>query len=283
MGMASGNFSRERDKRVTPVSRSETALITGASSGIGYELAKLFAADRYNLVLVARNEARLNSLAKMLREKHGVNVYVYTADLGDPAMPQQIYDRLQRENVTIDYLVNNAGFGARGAFSVLTTERQLEMIQVNVVALTHLTRLLLPSMLGRGCGGILNVASTAAFQPGPNMAVYYSTKAYVLFLSEALTEELSNTPLKVSCLAPGATQTGFAAEADMKTSRLFRLGAMNAEYVARVGYEGFQTGKAIIVPGIRNKLVIFLIRLGPRAIVRKLAKYLQSDSPPHAS
>ena len=180
----------------------ETALVTGASSGIGWELAKLFAADKSNLVLVARSREKLHELAADLREAHGVEVRVVAMDLADPNSPPAIFGLLAAEGVTVDVLVNNAGFGAVGSVADLPLERQMEMIQVNLTALTHLTRLFLPGMIQRRSGGILNVASTAAFQPGPYMAVYYATKAYVLSFTEAVAEEVLGTGIRVTCLAP---------------------------------------------------------------------------------
>ena len=172
---------------------TETALITGASSGIGRELVKLFASDRSNLILVARSEDKLESLAQELRRDHGIEVLVLPKDLADPAAPQAIFDQLSAEGRTVDVVVNNAGFGAVGPVASLAVEKQMDMIQVNVAALTHLSRLFLPGMVERGRGGILNVGSTAGFQPGPNMAVYYATKAFVLSFTEALAEELAGS------------------------------------------------------------------------------------------
>ena len=169
--------------------KDEIALITGASSGIGLHLARRFAADGSDLVLVARSEAKLNDLAGVLRRQYGIAARVLPKDLSAPEAPQEFFDALQADGVAVDVLVNNAGFGARGAVAELEAERQLAMIQVNVATLTHLTRLFLPSMLERGRGGILNVGSTAGFQPGPNMSVYYATKAYVLSFTEGLAEE----------------------------------------------------------------------------------------------
>jgi short-subunit dehydrogenase len=255
----------------------EIALITGASSGIGLELAKLFAADKSNLVLVARSEDKLCALAEQLKVEHGVEVVVLPANLADPAAPQAIFDQLAGQDVMVDVVVNNAGFGAVGPVADIPLQRQLDMIQVNVSALTHLTRLFLPGMIERGRGGVLNVGSTAGFQPGPNMAVYYATKAYVLSFTEALAEELAATGVSVTCLAPGATATGFAAAADMEDSLLFRLGTMDASAVALTGYRGFRRSKVIVVPGLRNKLGALSVRFAPRILVRKLAKRLQSS------
>jgi len=254
---------------------TETALITGASSGIGLELAKLFAADRSNLILVARSVGKLESLAEELRRDHGIDVLVLPKDLTDPAAPQAIFDQVAEQGQTVDVVVNNAGFGAVGPVASLRVENQMHMVQVNVAALTHLTRLFLPAMIERGRGGILNVGSTAGFQPGPNMAVYYATKAFVLSFTEALAEELVGSPVNVTCLAPGPTATGFGAVSGMEESLVFKLGTMDARTVAQAGYRGFRRGKVIVVPGLTNKLGAFSVRLGPRAVVRKLVKRLQ--------
>lgn len=254
---------------------NETALITGASSGIGLELARLFAADGADLVLVARSEAKLNELAEELRSEHGSNVMVVARDLARPEVPQQIFDLLQQDGVQVDTVVNNAGFGLRGKTAELGLQEQMDMIQLNVTALAELTRLYLPAMVRNGRGGILNVASTAAFQPGPNMAVYYATKAFVLSFSEALFEEVKNTGVHVSCLAPGATETGFAAVADMESTLLFKAGTMTSRDVAVAGYNGLRKNKPIVVPGLKNKFTAFSVRVTPRGIVRKLVGSLQ--------
>ena len=254
---------------------AETALITGASSGIGCELARLFAADKSNLVLVARRQEKLDQLAAELRRDYGVEVRVLAKDLADPHSPQAIFDALAAEGVAVDVLVNNAGFGTAGSVADLPLEKQLDMIQVNVVALTHLTRLFLPGMIQRRSGGILNVGSTAGFQPGPYMAVYYATKAYVLSFTEALAEEVSGTGVRVACLAPGATATEFAAVADLENKLLFRLGTADARAVAEAGYRGFRRGRLLVVPGLKNKLGAFGVRFVPRAWVRKMVKRLQ--------
>lgn len=255
---------------------TETALITGASSGIGRELAELFAADGADVVLVARSEGKLARLARTLRERYGASARVLRKDLSAPGAGTELFEDLNDAGVRVDVVVNNAGFGARGSVASLEVERQLDMIRVNIEALTALTRLFLPGMLERGRGGVLNVASTAGFQPGPYLAVYYATKAYVLSFTEALAEEVAGSGVTVTCLAPGPTHTGFAAEADMQETRLFRLGAMGAETVARAGYRGLRAGKVLVVPGPHNRLGAVLVRFAPRALVRKVTKYLQS-------
>ncbi len=253
----------------------ETVLITGASAGIGWELARLFAADKCRLILVARRQEKLLELAEELRRNHGTEVTVLPRDLSEPGAPQAIFEDLSGRGLAVDVLVNNAGFGAMGSVAHLSLERQLAMIQVNVVALTQLTRLFLPCMVEHRRGGILNVGSTAGFQPGPNMAVYYATKAYVLSFSEALTEELRGTGLHVACLAPGPTATEFGTVSGMNESVVFKLGVMDAQAVAKAGYQGFRQGKALIVPGLLNRLGAFSVRLAPRSIVRKLVKQMQ--------
>ncbi len=253
---------------------AETVLITGASSGIGSELARCFAEGGSDLVLVARREDRLRELARNLTSRYGVKAHVLPKDLSLPAAGREIEDELRNAGIRVDVLVNNAGFGDRGAFAELGIERQLKMVQVNVGVVTELTRRFLPGMIERSKGGVLNVASAAAFQPGPLMSVYYATKAYVLHLSEGIAEELSGTGVSVTCLCPGPTVTEFGADAHMDGSLLFRMGAMPAARVARAGYDGYRAGKVIVVPGLRNKLVAFSVRISPRAMVRKIVKLL---------
>jgi short-subunit dehydrogenase len=252
-----------------------TVLITGASSGIGRALARLFARDGYALVLAARRAPALEELAGELEREHGARARIVPVDLADPAAPQRLYRDLQGAGVTVDVLVNNAGFGMQGAFAGLPVERQLQMIHLNVTALTALTRLLLPGMLDRGRGGVLNVGSTAGFQPGPFMAVYYATKAYVVSFSEALSEELSGSGLRISCLAPGPTDTAFAAEAGATEARLFRE-TMTVDEVARIGYEGWQQGTPLVIAGAHNRWRALAVRLLPRAYIRKIVRELNT-------
>jgi short-subunit dehydrogenase len=254
----------------------ETALVTGASSGIGLELARVFAEHRSNLVLIARRKEKLEALAEQLRREHGTKVHVVVADLADPASPGAIWDDLVKREITIDVVVNNAGFGVNGPFYQLSLQRQLDLVQVNLVALTDLTRRFLPGMVARGRGGILNVASTAAFQPGPTMAAYFASKAFVLSLTEALAEELRGTGVTATCLAPGPTATEFESRADMEGVLLFRLGTMTARNVARAGYRGFRRGKVLVVPRITNRLAALAVRFAPRSLVRKVARRLLS-------
>jgi uncharacterized protein len=257
-------------------SSRNTALITGASSGIGFEFAHLFARDGHDLVLVARTENKLRDLASRLESEFGIVATVIAADLAKPNAAQEILVTLQVHEIEIDALVNNAGFGLGGPFVETDLQRELEMIQVNIVALTALTKLLLPAMVSRRSGRILNVASTAAFQPGPLMAVYYATKAYVLSFSEAIADELRGTGVTVTALCPGPTETGFAAVAGMESSRLFKMTKpMSSRDVARFGYEAMKSGKRVVIPGLRNKLLTQSLRVTPRRLVTTFVRKLQ--------
>lgn len=247
----------------------QTALITGASSGIGYELTKLFAHDEYNLVLVARNQQKLTHLADELKAKYAISVKIISKDLSVASAPEEIYSELQHESIEIDALVNNAGFAVYGEFSETDLAAELQLLQVNMVSLTHLTKLFLPSMLKKRSGKILNVASTAAFQPGPLMATYYASKAYVLWFSEALADELHETGVSVTALCPGPTESGFRKAAHMEDSKLFSNQVMGTQTVARIGYRGLMTNKTIVIPGLRNKILAEIVRLFPRKMVTR--------------
>lgn len=253
-----------------------TALVTGASSGIGLELAKLFAADRYDLVVVARRRDRLEALAGEVTAHYGVRCDVMVTDLATTGAAASVVQRLEQAALTVDVLVNNAGFGALGRFAAMDVDTARRMIQVNVAALTELTRLLLPGMLARRSGRILNVASTAGFAPGPLMAVYYATKAYEISLSEALADEVRGRGVTVTVLCPGPTRTEFQNVAGMASTRLFRLpGVMDAGPVALAGYRGLMAGKRMVVPGWSNRLLPFAIRFAPRGMVSRVSRFLQ--------
>ena len=252
-----------------------TALVTGASGGIGEELARLFAADGHSLVLVARSRDKLARLANELGQKHGVAARVLAADLARPEAPREIFEELEGAGVTVDALVNNAGFGSYGLFAETDPKAELELLQVNVVALTHLSKLFLPGMLARRRGYVMNVASTAAFQPGPLMAVYYASKAYVLSLSEALSNECEGTGVRVSALCPGPTETGFVAAAGMGDSKLFDRAVMDARAVAEAGYRGLLAGKAVVIPGLRNSLLARTVGFFPRGLVTRVVRGIQ--------
>ncbi len=252
-----------------------TALITGASSGIGWELAKLFAQNGYDLVLSARNEAKLNELAADLAARYGVKCRVLVQDLAQPQAPREIFGQLQREAISIDVLINNAGFGSWGRFDQADLQQQMDMLQVNIAALTHLTRLFLPEMVQRDSGKIMNVASTAAFQPGPMTAVYYASKAYVLSFTEALASELQGTGVMVTAFCPGLTRTNFHRRAGLENIGLQRLMLMEAPQAARLAYRGLTRNRRVVVPGWQNKLVPIVNRLLPRRWVTDTVRKLQ--------
>ncbi|MEJ5304647.1 MAG: SDR family oxidoreductase [Ignavibacteria bacterium] len=248
----------------------KTALITGASFGIGYELSKIFANEKYNLVLVARNRERLNEIESELKRENNIRIKTLVKDLSNPEAPKEIFDELVYDKIEIDVLVNNAGFGLLGPFAELDLKDQLDMIQVNITSLVHLTGLILPSMIKRGSGKILNVASTAAFQPGPNMAVYYATKAFVLSFSKALYKELKDKGITVTALCPGPTKTEFQKRARMENINLERsklIPYMSAERVARVGYKGLMKGKKVVIPGFMNKVGTKIVRFAPESFI----------------
>jgi len=251
----------------------KTALITGASLGIGRELAKLFAADHYDLVLIARDAARLADFANLLQQQFGINAKSFPLDLANSSAPRFLFDQLSRENAEIDVLVNNAGYGKLGAFSELSVDDSLGQIQLNIAALTHLTKLFLGPMLERKAGRILNVASTAGFQPGPTMAVYYATKAYVISFSEAIARELRGTGVSVTCLCPGVTDTNFQKAAGTEQTTLFRrLRPMAAATVAQDGYRALMKGKPLAISGFRNWLLTESLRFSPRRLVTEVSR-----------
>jgi short-subunit dehydrogenase len=266
-----GRIPEEKDMAENP----RWTVITGASSGIGAELARVFAARGHALVLTARRHERLESLAGELRRAHGVEIEIAALDFEDREAPGDLAEMIREAGIAVHTLVNNAGFGLRGSFATLPSERQIAMIDLNVTALTALSRLMLPGMIERRRGGILNVASTAAFQAGPSMAVYFATKAYVLSLSEALHEEAKPHGVTVTALCPGPTASEFAAIADLEKSKLFKRGAMTAADVARIGVDGYEAGQAIVVAGAANRVGTLGAKLFPRFVTRKIAGMLQ--------
>jgi len=254
-----------------------TVLITGASGGIGYEFAKLLARDHFNLVLVARSEDKLTQVANELRP-HGILVKTIPLDLSSPSAPKSLFEQLQRENIAIDILINNAGFGAYGEFAKMPESKVLGQIDLNIRALTELTRLFLPAMIARKNGRIMNVASVAGFQPGPLMAVYYATKAYVISFSEAIANEVQGSGVTVTCFCPGATHTGFARRAGIEESRLFSLGAMSAERVARDGYRALMKGQTLAISGTHNWLIAQSTRFAPRKMVTAVSRWVSEKA-----
>ena len=252
---------------------SATVLITGASTGIGHELAKLFARDRFNLVLVARNRERLAVVGDELQRQFEIRARTVPLDLTQPAASQFLFDQLAREDIAVDVLVNNAGYGKRGSFAEIPLEESLGQIQLNITALTHLTNLFLGPMLERKSGKILNVASTAGFQAGPGMSVYYATKAYVISFSEGLASELKDSGVSVTCLCPGATDTEFQKRAGSEESLLFRrMHPSNAKTVARDGYKALMKGKPLVISGVKNWLLAESLRISPRQVVTAVSR-----------
>ena len=251
------------------------ALITGASFGIGLELARIFAREGYGLVLVARSADKLRQLAAELEKAHGTRSLILATDLTDPGAAAYLLDQTTRADIQLDVLVNNAGFGQYGSFAENDLEQCLQQIQLNVTTLTHLTRLYLPAMIERRSGRILNVASTAAFQPGPLMAVYFATKAYVLHFYEALSNELQGSGVTVTCLCPGATATEFHKRAKATGMRMLRMGSMDARTVAEDGYRAMIVGKPVVISGFKNWLVAQSVRFSPRRLVTAIARKIQ--------
>jgi short-subunit dehydrogenase len=250
-----------------------TALITGASSGLGYEFAKIHAANGGDLVLVARNIQQLNNLKELLQSTYKISVHVLEKDLSSPDSAQELYAFTEAHHLHIDILVNNAGFGYMDDFLEAPLQKDEDMIHVNTLALTQLTKLYAQGMVQRGKGYIMNVASTAAFQPGPTMAVYCATKAYVLHFSEAISSELEGSGVTVTAFCPGATATAFMSVAAMEDSALVKGRKLpSAEAVARYGYQAMLEGRRVVIHGLKNSLMVFGIRFTPRNLVTKVAK-----------
>lgn len=262
--------------------KSGTALITGASGGIGEALAQQIAAAGFRIILAARSQEKLQALGERLSREHGVEHRVIVADLSRSETTSAIEAAVHAYGWDIDLLVNNAGFTVFGPFADVSWRKQHELLEVNIVTLTALTHRFLPGMLARQNGGILNVASTAAFMPGPLMAVYYASKAYVLSFSEALHEEVAGSGVTVTALCPGPTETGFQSRGEMEDSKLVRdKRLMSADAVARAGLKGLFAGKRVVVPGMMNKLSIELPRFLPRAMMPGIVKRAQAPSEKH--
>lgn len=254
----------------------KTALITGAANGIGYELASIFAMNGYNLVLVDRMANKLVEVAEKLRKQFGIFVKPIVKDLSIQTSPEEIFTELQQEVIKVDVLVNNAGFGIHGLFNETNLNTELEMLQVNLVCLTHLTKLFLKDMVKQGEGKVLNLSSAAAFQPGPLMAVYFATKAYILSFSQALASELEGTGVTVTALCPGPTEsafherTGIAGAKQRESNNM-----MDAQTVAKIGYRALMEGKTVAIPGLKNKFLAEIVRFTPRNLVTKIVKNMQ--------
>lgn len=255
----------------------KTALITGASIGIGSEFCKLFAQDGYDLILVARSQNKLELLAKELEENYNITAHVIAKDLAKPEAAQELFDETQTKEWTVDVLVNNAGIGTSGKFTDLDLAGELSMIQLNVTSVVSLCHLFGKAMSKKKHGNILNVASTAAFQSGPYMNNYYASKSYILLFTEALHEELKKDGVSVTALCPGPTATDFFNAADMTSTNLAKSPLiMPAAKVARIGYDGMNKGKAVVVSGWMNWLMVQSIRISPRFVIRKVVSWLNS-------
>ena len=250
---------------------NSVALITGASGGLGLEFAKIFAKNEYDLLLVARSADKLGEVKGLLQSEYGVTVHILPKDLTNQTAADEVYAYAEQNGLKVGALVNNAGFGDFGEFSERSWEKQRDMVQLNVLALMRLTYLFVPAMKAEGKGKILNLASVAAFQPGPLMSVYYASKAFVLSFSEALAVELKKSGITVTALCPGPVRTGFEKNAELSNSGLFKnLKVASAEEVALYGYKKLMKGKTVAIQGGRNRFLVFTTRLAPRSLVRKI-------------
>ncbi len=256
-----------------------TALITGASNGIGLELARVHASKGGDLVLVARNKSKLEELKTALEKQFKVTVYIIGKDLSQENSAQEVYDETSKQNIQIDYLINNAGFGDFGMFAETDWNKELQMINLNITTLTQFTKIYLQDMVKRRSGKIMNVASTAAFQSGPTMAVYYATKAYVLSFSEAVDNEVRDKGVSITTLCPGATESGFQAAAAMEESALVKGRKLpTSKEVAEYGYAAMMRGKTVAIHGVVNWLLANSVRFTPRALVVKLTRKIQDKA-----
>lgn len=252
-------------------SKDGYALVTGASSGIGYELAKLFAKDGKNIIVIARSQDKLEALKTEIENKYGTSVRVLVKDLSDPTSPQEIFSELEKENINVDVLVNNAGFALFGKFYETDWQTEAEMIQVNITSLTHLTKLFLKKMIENRSGKIMNVSSGAGFVPGPLVSVYAATKSYVLHFSEALANEVQGTGVNVTCLCPDATRSNFWERANGEDSRAGRSRMMDAATCAKVGYAALEKGKVFALAG-KSRVAPWVVRIAPRGLLTKMAR-----------
>jgi uncharacterized protein len=257
-----------------------TALVTGASSGIGSALARVLAKNGHNLVLTARNQNRLDQLAGELHDEFGAAIKVIPKDLSIRASAQEIFAELQRESIKVSLLVNNAGFDVYGYFTRTDLAKELEMIQVNLVSLTELTKLVLIDMVNQKYGRVLNIASTGALIPSPLNAVYSATKAYVVNFSEAIAEELRGSGVTVTALCPGSTKTEFHQRAGIRDIPLDKFGSMKAEAVAEIGYRSMMAGKRVAIPGLNNQMLMLAARFLPISFQTRMARAMLEGQPP---
>jgi hypothetical protein len=259
--------------------KGQTALVTGASMGIGVDLAECFARDGYDLILTARSEAALKQVADRLASQYGVKATPIAVDLGVPGAGEKLAAEIASRGLVVDALVNNAGYGIAGAFQGSDRPQQLGMIDLNDRALVELTHIYWPRMLANKHGGVLNVASTASFQPGPLMAIYYASKAFVLSFSEALWKEAEGTGVHVSCLCPGPTTSNFRERAGTGKTRLVRNGAaMSSAVVAQMGYDAWKKNRRVMITGTRNALLATLAPFLPRRTLLGIVHNLQSPA-----
>lgn len=254
------------------------ALITGASSGIGYEFAKIFAREHYNLILSARSEDKLLQLKKEILEKYNVDIIIIPKDLSNPNEADELYWEIKKKNLSVDILINNAGFGTYGKFTQANLTKEIEMINLNIVSLVKLTYLFLQEMKLNGKGNIINVASTAAFQPGPLMSVYYATKSFVLSFSEAIANELKGSGIKVTALCPGPTESGFQAAAKITQSKLVKGRRLpSSKEVAEYGFDVMRSGKIVAVHGVINRIMTKLVKFLPRKLIVSIVRFIQEE------
>lgn len=256
-----------------------TALITGASGGIGFELAKVHASKGDNLVLVARNKTKLDELKIELEKQYKISVHTIGKDLSAPNAAQEVYDEVKQKNITVNYLINNAGFGDFGMFYETDWNKELNMINLNITTLTHFTKLFLIDMVKRGSGKIMNVASTAAFLSGPTMAIYYASKAYVLSFSEAIDNEVRDKGITVTTLCPGPTESGFLEAAALQDSKLFKGKKIaSSKEVAEYGYKSMMQGKTVAIHGLMNRIMANAVRFIPRSLAVKIVRNIQAKT-----
>ncbi len=257
----------------------KTVVITGASGGIGRELSELYAQKGYDLFLLSRDERKLTRVKENLEEDYGIRVGYFPIDLAKPGSAKVAFEQMQSRGIIVDLLINNAGFGLAGKFEETDSHREVDMIQLNTTTLVELTKLVLPQMKKRTSGQIVNIASVAAFLPGPYMAVYYATKAFVLSFSEALSEELKDTGISITTICPGPTISGFQKEAEMESLKVLRYSnVMTSQKVAQLAVKGIEKRKVIVTTGIVNKIITQLPRISPRNFVRKVVGALQNPS-----
>jgi short-subunit dehydrogenase len=251
------------------------SLITGASSGIGTEFARIFAREKYDIILVARNEQALSDLKQDLEKKYGVTCHVLVIDLAQPDAADRVFEQVHKQNISVDILVNNAGFGLWGEFLKTDWNTEKDMISVNIISLTRLAKLFVPEMVKRGQGKVLNIASTAAFFPGPYMAIYYATKAFVLSFTQALNSELEGSGVVVTALCPGPTASHFQETAGARKVKTFAGKLPTSRDVAEYGFKALMSGKSVAIHGVKNKLLVWFSRFLPRKFATNEVKRIQ--------